>query len=482
MKKELIEAIEKVYLPQQFVFSKEKELIKVCDIIFMQYQQGDVVAFVDGGGSYKLPENITFYANLFKGYFLRTHRSYLVALERIEGTFERFPAEPEERAKADECELALRGTDIKVPVTSTYGKLVKKALGVTSFHNLVPEHPEDKKLRLQGIIDFGWRELYKLDKNDLEAVNAFKDRWDIKKFSQERMLSYFRLFGENRINKRRMIKNIIYQLWRWILAGIEEPSDGNIRSMWYKVKSILAHHATALESGDVNMFYSVLLELVEREEVFRYKDFGFMDMNSPYCEVSDRHPEIILASEKIGHFIFIRKLAREAGVSFICTKGEPAVISMEYFSDDLHEKCNGKPLTVLCISDIDPAGYSIENNLVKRLEFNNHKVSRLVKLVDMSIFESDEDIEILRFPVVTFEKKGSTIKPQPPTTMSQVTKALNWFEEIQDPRLMTERDKGGGWKVVTIWGIESDAADRKIIEERFKDELFRLIRHKKSFK
>jgi len=485
MSKELQKRVERLFLPLQPIISRKNELIRAGDIVFMQYQRGRVEAVTADGRRYELPDNINYYETLFKGYFLRTHRSYLVAVERIEGTFERFPAEAEERAdlrgKEDECELALRGSDVRVPVTSTYGKAVKKALGVSSFQNLVPEHPADKKLRQYGLIDFGWRELYNLDAGDKAAVAAFKERWDIKKFSRERMLSYFRQYGVNEINKKRVVKNIIYQMWRWIRARIEEPSDGNIRSMWYRIKSVLAHHADILGPGDVNTFYSTLLEMIETAGLFRYRDFGFMDMNAPYCEVNAQHPEIVLASEKIGHFLFIRNLAREAGASFICTKGEPAVISLEYFSDDLHEKCKGRPLTVFCISDIDPAGYSIERNLVKRLEMNGHKIARLIKLVDTGIFESD-DIAVLRFPVVGFEKKGDTVKPVAPATMSQVTKALDWFNELQDPRLITEKDKGGGWKVVTIWGIESDAADRQLIEKRFKDGLQRLIQRKKAKK
>jgi hypothetical protein len=54
--------------------------------------------------------------------------------------------------------------------------------------------------------------------------------------------------------------------------------------------------------------------------------------------------------------------------------------------------------------------------------------------------------------------------------MSQVTKARNWFKEVDDERLLSEKDKGGGWKVVTIYGIESDAADRSKIRERFFEE------------
>jgi hypothetical protein len=51
--------------------------------------------------------------------------------------------------------------------------------------------------------------------------------------------------------------------------------------------------------------------------------------------------------------------------------------------------------------------------------------------------------------------------------MSQVTKAWGWFNALKDERLISEKDKGGGWKTITIWGIESDAADREAIRRRF---------------
>jgi hypothetical protein len=163
MSKELQKRVERLFLPLQPIISRKNELIRAGDIVFMQYQRGRVEAVTADGRRYELPDNINYYETLFKGLFLRVHRSNLVAVERIEGTFERFPAETEERAdlrgKEDECELALRGSDVRVPVTSTYGKAVKKALGVSSFQNLVPEHPADKKLRQHGLIDFGWREL-----------------------------------------------------------------------------------------------------------------------------------------------------------------------------------------------------------------------------------------------------------------------------------------------------------------------------------
>jgi len=79
--------------------------------------------------------------------------------------------------------------------------------------------------------------------------------------------------------------------------------------------------------------------------------------------------------------------------------------------------------------------------------------------------------------VVSYEMKGDQVKPVAPATMGQVTKGRSWFdEEIKDERLLTEKDAGSGWKLFTIHGIESDAADREIIKARFLAGLGRLRR------
>lgn len=473
MIKAISERIDRLYRLEEELLTCSGEVFRARDIIFMQADSGRTFALTGSGKKIELPESLNFYEEFYLGYFVRTHRFYLVAFERIEGVFERFP-EPEVefverrvlRGKDDECDLSLQGTDIRVPVTATYDDALKARLGIEHFTHYSPENEHDRSLRLYGLIDFGWRELAFLDVEDKTAVEKFKGKWDIKQFSRDRMLHYFRYFSFNEIDKKRVIKNILYQTWRWIEKGIEEPIDGNIRSLWYKIKSVLAYHSNVLESGDVYTFYGALLEMVEDEGLFRYKDFGFMDVNEPYRGLGKERPEVILASEKVGHFLFIRDLARKAGVSFLCMKGEPSVLSLEYFSDELAGVTGGKDLTVFCITDVDPAGYSIEGNLVKRLEQNGHRVERLVKLVDIDIFSSDE-IKILRYPVCSYREKSGQIQPVEPSSSSQVTKARDWFSEINDHRLLSERPDENGWKAVTVWGLESDAADRRKIEERF---------------
>ena len=149
---------------------------------------------------------------------------------------------------------------------------------------------------------------------------------------------------------------------------------------------------------------------------------------------------------------------------------------------DFEKSASGKPLTVLCISDVDPAGYSIENSLVSGLRRNGHQVDKVVKLVDLSNF-TDEEIEIVRYPVVSYELKDNNIIPVAPATMSQVTKGRQWWESLGcDKRLISEKTMADGRRVVTIYGIESDAADREQIKEKFLKEAGASFKRGKRYK
>jgi len=476
--------IDRLTLPERHIITRDDELVQIKEIVYFYGESGKTFAITESGKKYNIVQNLAVIQREFEGYFLQVHRSFLVAQDRITSIYNRFPEEPGEdgeptatgragrdRAVEEECEIILEGSEKRIPVTQKFSGALKDLFGLKTLHHVVPEHPDDRKLRLLGIIDFGWRELFDLDPKDAPAVDAFKKKWDIRQFTKERMLTYFRQALVNRIDKRRVIKNIIYQLLRWMKKGIEKLSDGNIRSLWYKIKATLAYHSNILEPGDVDIYYSVLQEMIEEQKLFRYKDFGFMDMSEPYRGIGQKRPEIILASEKAGHFFFIRDLAKEVGTSFVCMRGEPSVISLEYFSDDLFTACGDAEKVIFCISDIDPAGYSIERNLVEGLTSRGHKVRQVTKLVDPSLFPGG-DIVYALYPVVRYQQKGEVIKPMKPATVGQVTKALDWWNAyIKDERFINEKQLGNGWKTVTISGIESDSADREVVRKRFLDGL-----------
>ncbi len=483
MTQESEKLVDRLTLPERHIITRNDNLVRIKEIVYFYGEGGKAYAVTESGSKYNIVQNLQTIQKEFEGYFLQVHRSFLVPLDRIPAIYNRFPEEPGEdgettrrgpgldRDVEEECEIILEGSEKRIPVTQKYSGVLKDYFRLKTLHHVVPEHPDDRKLRLLGLIDFGWRELYDLDPKNAAAVDAFKKRWDIRQFTRERMLTYFRQILVNRIDKRRVIKNIIYQLHRWMKKGIEKLSDGNIRSLWYKIKATLAYHSNILEPGDVDIYYSALQEMIEEQNLFRYKDFGFMDMSEPYRGIGQKRPEIILASEKAGHFFFIRDLAKEVGASFVCMRGEPSVISLEYFSDDLLTACGDAEKVIFCISDIDPAGYSIERNLVEGLTSRGHKVRQVTKLVDPSLFPGG-DIVYALYPVVRYQQKGEVIKPMKPATIGQVTKALDWWNGyIKDERFISEKQLGNGWKTVIISGIESDSADREVVRKRFLDGL-----------
>lgn len=301
------ELVERYFLPERIFISQDGEIVRVRDIVYLTVEGNTPVAVTEDNKKHSLLQKLNVIEKEFLGYFLRVHRSFLVAIDRVKVVYERYPEANESESAtsnkggaADECELALRGTETRIPVTTTYSGDLKKALGVRSLHHLVPEHPDDKKLRNLGIIDFAWRELYALNLEDTKAVEAYVTTWRIVRFGMERTLRYFRKFGENQIDKRRLAKNIIWQVWRWIKKGIRKQFDGNIRSFWYEVKNALGGD-DILDAEDVDIFYASLQELIEEHHLFRYKDFGFMDMNKPYHAIGKLRPEIILS--RVYHFM-----------------------------------------------------------------------------------------------------------------------------------------------------------------------------------
>ena len=330
-------------------------------------------------------------------------------------------------------------------------------------------------MRLLGLINLGWRELVELDAADGAAVAAFRAKWDIRLFSKERMLRYFRMIGEATIDRRRVIMNILWQLACWIKKGIEPLSDGNIRTVWYRrIKVILAYHSGVLEHGDMDTYYNALTAMVEEYKLFKYKDFGFMDVFENLRGVGKKRPEIIFAAEKEGFAFFVKKVAAEVGCSFMCLKGEPAHLSLEYFSDDLHKALGDRPKSIFFIPDIDYAVYSIQSNFVEGLRSRGHTIERAVTLLDLSDF-TNEEIEGMRTPIVRYERKDGQDIPIKPASKSSLTKAKAWFEGPMksEPRLFG-KTIASGRTIYAIYGIESDAIENKdVLRQKFLKEIGR---------
>ena len=469
-----------------YVLTEKNKVLRLCDVAYFQAKDAGVVAYSLDGRKHLIREKIDDLASTWAGLFVRTHQDYAVAFPLIVGVSPRYPRRLEERVpeidgvplrvlqtrdeigEKEECVLHLRGFSRRIPVTETYSLDVKERLGVGSFRHLDHEVKEQKFLRDIGIIDFGWRELFRLDAGDAKAVKAFREKWDIRQFDRERMLACFRLFGQKRVDKRRMLLNVVFQIHRWIKKGIEKLTTGNIRTLWYEIKGLLTYHSLELKPGDVDIYYSVMQELVEEHRLVRYQDFGFNDVNAMFRQVGTTRPHIIAATEKAGQFALVEQMAKEVGGSFICTRGEPGSIMLEYFADSLKNVVKGRPLEIFCVTDMNPAGFSIPKTLSHGLEWRGLKIKRVVRLVDMAAY-TERQIMLHRSAMIRYRKYKGKIIPVKPRNMSRITKVRRWWEEeLQDPRMREEKPAYEGGKLVVIYGIDSDVAIEGIFLERFR--------------
>ena len=492
-----MERINKLFLKKSVFLTLDKKLVRVEDILCFIVRERQTFAHTSKK-KYEIFEGLNQLEQLLSGLFIRTHRDYLINLEAVEGFSRRFKEQvsvPEvdfedrnDLFEADvetlgldchiipeilfsrsshgiyaEGTLYLKGFDDGIPITATYSKAVKQAFGMRNFHYLLPEHLEDKKLRLLELIDFGWRELKTLNIKDKKAVAAFRKTWDIKQFDKTKMLHYFRQIANLAIDKRMVFRNLIFQKYKWIQAGIDPKLDGNIRSFWYEVKRTLAHDFDMWKASDIHIFYDSLQTLIEEDKLFKYRDFGFMDMGESYRKLGTKRPEVILMVEKRGLSRFIQKVAGGLGATSISLQGEPSSLSLEYFADELKQVIGDKSLEIYSVTDLDPAGYSIQRNLVAGLERQGLKVAKIFKVVSPAMFPGADEVEYMGYPVVRYKViRGKTI-PLKPTNMSQITKARAWFKSLNDKRFMTSRKIEEG-KLVMIWGIESDGAEKAKIK------------------
>ena len=491
------EKVRRLFLDDSALASRDGKVFDVRDVAYFCSDQGTVRAHIDDETSYVVDRTLSEIEEIFRGLFIRTYRYYLVNVKRIAGISRRYPtgkdleelqqalaAEParapeleKERAE-DECELHLAGCSDTVPVTSTYAGAVRELLGISTFAHLVPDHPEDRRLRELGIIDFAWRELGRLDPANEAAVTAYMDLWNLGKFDKPRLMKYFRRITSEEIDKRKFILNIIWQLYRWYGQGIDEPMGRSIRNFWYeKVKPALGHHGDLLGPHDDDIFYDVLEKMILRERLFKYRDFEFEDVAMDQRAIGDKHPEIILEAEKNTYMRFQENMQKEYGITYICHEGAPGNISLEYFADELRPAVGGRPLAILTLSDLNPGGFYIERFFLERLQWYGYELEPVHRLMDLSeeAFPDQSEIYYRRTPVAKYKRTaGGKISPVEPYTMGQVTKAINWHEDVMMSThwLYTEEEyqdvDGSPIFYCTIWGVDSDAPERKDIEKRFR--------------
>jgi len=221
------------------------------------------------------------------------------------------------------------------------------------------------------------------------------------------------------VNVARLMRNLVWQMKERVAAGKEFHEL--IRTYWYMyVKSTLAR-AGAL-SAATDQYKKLTENIADMVRVFRlmtYKDIGFRDENEANMKVGV-NANFIPFAEKLGHFGYLTELQRQHNVSVIALGGQPSVMNVEYFVDDLKKVKSGQVLAdrpmmlrlpapaakinlrrsfyLYSIVDYDPSGWIIRDAFIKNLNHYKIKNTKVHDLINPDML-SVEQIMLARYPI-----------------------------------------------------------------------------------
>lgn len=203
------------------------------------------------------------------------------------------------------------------------------------------------------------------------------------------------------VNVTALMRNIIWQLRGRIQRGEKPPYNELVRTCWYMyVKPTLARAGALAEDRDQYPdLVEQLVHLVKDIQVMRYRDIGFADDN-PADRIIGAYPNIILVAEKEGHAAFVREMCQEHRISGIALRGQPSLISVEYFVDQLRDTGVNTRRTfyLFTLVDYDPSGWIIRDVFIEDLNLYGIRNVKAVDLITPDML-TPEEILNSRYPV-----------------------------------------------------------------------------------
>lgn len=458
-------------LDEVLIETRERKFIPSGQVVFARYDAKTKSAYLHTKDNqvHAVARTIGELERGLPGCFLKVGRFYLVNLDEVH----------EISGKKSDIRLHFKRSPVDVPVSSKYELSLKRALGLYTLEHLTPYNPFDKFLRQHELIDFGSREVAEVDRTSEPAKEAFRLRWDIKAFPFAQILRYFKQVTTDKVDTVRLIRNLIWQKYRWIVWRIDEKFSGDIRTLWYQVEAALGHHPELAGEVNAENYYAGINYLIVQKRIFKYRDIGFHDERARYRHIGKKRPGILLLSEKIGHVYRLEEMAEPYGITYGCTKGEIPHITIEYLADELAAAgvdLANEILVIFVVTDFDWAGKSIAENVVRFLkEDAGVRQIEFHQLMRVEYF-SDQEIELGRTPLARFVRKDGQDVPYDPdeTTQEELNRAKAWFKTIDDPRFFSEFLIGDR-KVYTIWKLSSDIVPWRKMVAVFRERMEALI-------
>ncbi len=292
---------------------------------------------------------------------------------------------------------------------------------------LDPNLPLKEKLRKLNIWHFD------------ELIHDQPKEWLIKNFSQGAT--------DYPVNVALLFRNIIWQTRERIIKKEKPPFKELIRTFWYMYIKPTLSRAGALthETDQYAQLVDSFVFMVKDWQMMEYKDIGFRD-DKKSNRKAGYNANIILFSEKAGHQDFLEEIYEQYQVSILALGGQPSVINVEYFVDELKKQKVDirRSFYLFSIVDYDPSGWIIRDAFIDDLHHYGIKNTQVIDLVHPDALSPDE-VELARYRI--------------PVTEGMAAKNQAWLKEVhkkdyQNQRYLEEETKRGE-KI--LYGLESES-------------------------
>ena len=329
------------------------------------------------------------------------------------------------------------------------------ALWLKNQELMVPDHPE----------------IWTLDVENAEAVEAFIRKYDFRYWTREQGLELFAYRTlTDQFYKHKLIKNIVFQVWRWIKKGILPPLNNIVRNGWYRyIKPVLAAWK-ALDAPDYDLYFLVLRELTRTPELdIQYRDFGFIDHDrGTYWNPGTARPEIFFFSEKDAVKGVFDRLNEPLGASYLINHGQPNRFRIESLGLEIAEALEERGLEsvqMISVVDFNPGGFSIEAAGVEGLKYYGveTEVHRVIELKAIP----PEDLEVFKATLTeAIVGPDGRVLEMIQGKEAGFAQCRNWWNEVvRDERFRDVEEVTGGTRV-TYYGFDMETLGLEFVEYR----------------
>lgn len=311
-----------------------------------------------------------------------------------------------------------------------------------------------------------------------ELIHDQKKDWLVKNFKAEGAAPAYP------VNVSRLMRNLVWQMKERVSSG-EKPFNELVRTYWYMyIKSTLARAgALSAETDQYKQLTENIVAMVKDFTLMTYKSIGFRDENAANKRIGI-NANIIPFSEKLGHFNYLADLNKQYNVSAIALGGQPSVMNVEYFVDDLKKakspelvdrpkvfampeaagsKFNLKRSFYLySIVDYDPSGWIIRDAFINNLAHYKIKNVKVHDLINPDML-TPEEIMLARYPI----RAGADME----------AKNKKWLADVEARHYKNQKylveDLPNGKK--KLYGLESEAIATARITEKLKQVMLPVI-------